>query len=261
MKKILCLTLAAVLLLGLFGCSATAPLPDTRPSETESAGLVETTSPPETTGWTEGTQPPATTVPDQTQATDPPKTTEGTEPAQQQKPKDNTGKQEDETKPTDPPETQPTQPVTKPTDPPPTQPPETQPPETQPPETQPPTTEPPETTPPRTEPPETEPPTETTEPPTEATDPPTEPAGCQHDWMCVHHAEEGHWRAGIMCDCGWVAYGNPDELVALWNAHSASFPAAESLFNHGGFGCIDEWIVDTPAYDEWVCRHCGEPKP
>lgn len=64
-----------------------------------------------------------------------------------------------------------------------------------------------------------------------------------------------------MCDCGWAVYGDPDELVALWNAHSASYPAAESLFEHGGFGCMDEWIVDTPAYDEWVCRHCGEPKP
>ena len=63
-----------------------------------------------------------------------------------------------------------------------------------------------------------------------------------------------------MCDCGWTVYGAPDELVALWNAHSASYPAAESLLDHGGFGSMDKWIVDTPAYDEWVCRHCGEPK-
>lgn len=126
------------------------------------------------------------------------------------------------------------------------------------------TTEP--TTPPATEPPYTEPTeppaTEPTESVTEPTDPhPTEEAGCAHEWMCIHHNEEGHWRAGIACDCGWTVYGDPDELAALWNAHSASYPPTESLFYHGGFGSMDEWIVDKPAYDEWVCRHCGEPKP
>ena len=108
-------------------------------------------------------------------------------------------------------------------------------------------------------------PTDPTEPEqTQPTEPqetmPTEPTGCQHDWVCVTHAEVGHWRAGIMCDCGWTVYGDPGELTALWNAHSASFPPAESLFEHGGFGSMDEWIVDTPAYDEWVCQHCGQRK-
>ena len=88
-----------------------------------------------------------------------------------------------------------------------------------------------------------------------------EPARCNHEWKCIHHPEEGHWRAGIICDCGWTVYGDPSELTALWNAHSASYPPAESLFDHGGFGSMDEWIVDKPAYDEWVCRLCGEPKP
>ena len=125
-------------------------------------------------------------------------------------------------------------------------------PTTQPEETKP--TTPPETTP--TQPPETKP--EETEPPT--TTPPTGPAGCSHEWKCIHHPEEGHWRAGITCDCGWTVYGDPGELTALWNAHSASYPPVESLFDHGGFGSMDEWIVDKPAYDEWVCRHCGEPK-
>ena len=125
-------------------------------------------------------------------------------------------------------------------------------PTTQPEETKP--TTPPETTP--TQPPETKP--EETEPPT--TTPPTGPAGCSHEWKCIHHPEEGHWRAGITCDCGWTVYGDPGELTALWNAHSASYPSVESLFDHGGFGSMDEWIVDKPAYDEWVCRHCGEPK-
>ena len=123
---------------------------------------------------------------------------------------------------------------------------------TTPPETTP--TNPPETTP--TQPPETKP--EETEPPT--TTPPTQPVVCNHEWKCIHHPEEGHWRAGIICDCGWTVYGDPGELTALWNAHSASYPSVESLFDHGGFGSMDEWIVDKPAYDEWVCRHCGEPK-
>ena len=87
---------------------------------------------------------------------------------------------------------------------------------------------------------------------------PTEPAGCTHDWQCVHHDEEGHWLAGIICDCGWTVYGSPDEFSAAWNAHSASFPPEESLFEHGGYGCADEWVVDTPAYEEWYCSLCGE---
>ena len=123
---------------------------------------------------------------------------------------------------------------------------------TQPEETKP--TTPPETTP--TQPPETKP--EETELPTST--PPTQPTGCSHEWKCIYHPEEGHWRAGIICDCGWTVYGNPGELTALWNAHSASYPPVESLFDHGGFGSMDDWIVDKPAYDEWVCRHCGEPK-
>ena len=125
-------------------------------------------------------------------------------------------------------------------------------PTTQPEETKP--TTPPETTP--TQPPETKP--EETELPTST--PPTQPTGCSHEWKCIHHPEEGHWRAGIICDCGWTVYGDPGELTALWNAHSASYPPVESLFDHGGFGSMDDWIVDKPAYDEWVCRHCGEPK-
>lgn len=89
---------------------------------------------------------------------------------------------------------------------------------------------------------------------------PTEPTSCSHDWKATHHEEKGHWRAGIVCDCGWTVYGTAGELVAKWNAHSASYPAEEALFNHGGYGSADKWIVDEPAYDEWVCRHCGESK-
>ena len=150
-----------------------------------------------------------------------------------------------------PPETRPvfTEPATEPT--------ETV--ETQPPEMEPASTEPDQTDPQleETKPVETEP----TEPETEPTEPaPTEPTECQHDWTCIHHAEEGHWVAGVACSCGWTVYGDPAELVSLWNTHSASYPAMESLLYHGGYGSIDSWVVDKPAYEEWVCRYCGSPK-
>lgn len=107
----------------------------------------------------------------------------------------------------------------------------------------------------------TEPETKPTVPVTTPTEPkPDEPTGCAHDWTCIHHDEVGHWKAGIVCDCGWAVYGDADELVAKWNAHSASYPAEEAFFNHGGYGSADEWIVDEPAYDKWVCRLCGESK-
>lgn len=181
-----------------------------------------------------------------------------------------------ETRPTESPASQ--VPEAMPTEPVDTAPPETEPMETVPPPTQqpaatepsiPPATEPPPTVPPVIEP--AQPPTEASEPiptqpipsepipiepaPTEPT--PTEPVECSHDWKCIHHDEEGHWLAGIICDCGWVIYGSPDEVSAAWNAHSVSFPPEESLIEHGGFGCVDEWVVDAPAYEEWHCSLCG----
>ena len=245
MKKNLNLLLAAVLILGLCGCTQPEPPDSSEPAVTVSTGAMETIALPEMTA--PQTEPEETgEASEPSMVTEPTEATEATESLQQEKPKENTGKQKEETKPNDPPATEPTQPATEPTNPPSTEPPETQPPETQSPETEPAETEPMEMEPPATEPPATQ---------------PTEPAGCQHDWECIHHAEAGHWRAGIVCDCGWTVYGDPDELVALWNTHSTSYPPSESLFDHGGYGSADEWIVDTPAYDEWVCRHCGEPKP
>lgn len=259
MKKLIALIL--ILSLVLVGCT----VPDSDPTASSSPDLqqgapTEGTSPQtDPTDAQEGTRPgPATSDPTSTNPSVPDSTENGTEGTKPAWPTEGTTPTEPKstspqatekpTTPTTPPE------ETRPTTPPettPTNPPETTP--TNPPETTP--TNPPETTP--TQPPETKP--EETEPPT--TTLPTEPAGCNHEWKCIHHPEEGHWRAGIICDCGWTVYGEPGELTALWNAHSASFPPAESLFDHGGFGSMDEWIVDKPAYDEWVCRHCGEPKP
>ena len=243
MRKLLAIFL--VLSLVLVGC--TAPDSDTTassvPDLNQSAPSESTSSQTDPTDHLgDENSGPVTSDPTSTNPSVPDSTengTEGTKPAGSTE-----GTTPTEPKPTSPQATEkPTTPTTPPEETKPTTPPETTP------------TNPPETTP--TQPPETKP--EETEPPT--TTLPTEPAGCNHEWKCIHHPEEGHWRAGIICDCGWTVYGDPGELTALWNAHSASFPPAESLFDHGGFGSMDEWIVDKPAYDEWVCRHCGEPKP
>ena len=227
-RKILCILLVCCLLL-FAGCrEPVPPLVNTTATE-PSITAVEPTA-----GTTETTT--AATEPEETQATEaatPPTEPQATEPTKAP------------TQPTDPTEpSKPEQTIPKPTEPAPTKP---APPETVPPE---PPTE--ETVPPTTEPEQTQ--------PAETEPAPTEPTECQHNWVSIPHAEVGHWRAGIMCDCGWTVYGDPDRLTALWNAHSASFPPAESLFEHGGFGSMDEWIVDTPAYDEWVCQHCGQRK-
>ena len=227
-RKIICILLVCCLLL-FTGCREPVPLlvntTATEPSITAlepTAGTTETTTAATEPEETQATE--AATVPTEPQATEPTKAP---------------------TQPTDPTEpSKPEQTIPKPTEPAPTEPTPT---ETVPPE--PPTGE---TVPPTTEPEQTQ--------PTETKPAPTEPTECQHDWVSIHHAEVGHWRAGIMCDCGWTVYGDPGELTALWNAHSASFPPAESLFEHGGFGSMDEWIVDTPAYSEWVCQQCGQPK-
>ena len=227
-RKILCIMLVCCLLL-FAGCrEPVPPLVNTTATEPSiaavepTAGTTETTTAATESEETQATE--AATAPTEPQATD--STKAPTQPT-------------DPTKPSKPEQT-----IPKPTEPAPTEP---TPPETVPPE---PPTE--ETVPPTTEPEQTQ--------PTETEPAPTEPTECQHNWVSIPHAEVGHWRAGIMCDCGWTVYGDPDELTVLWNAHSASFPPAESLFEHGGFGSMDEWIVDTPAYDEWVCQHCGQRK-
>lgn len=243
MKKLIALLL--VLSLVLVGCAA----PDSDPTASSAPDLNQSTSSESTSSQTDPTDPleggnsgPVTSDPTGTTPTVPDSTENGTEGTKPAGPTE--GTTPTETEPTTPQATEkPTTPTTPHEETKPTTPPETTP------------TNPPETTP--TQPPETKP--EETEPPT--TTPPTGPAGCSHEWKCIHHPEEGHWRAGIICDCGWTVYGDPGELTALWNAHSASYPPVESLFDHGGFGSMDEWIVDKPAYDEWVCRHCGEPKP
>ena len=236
MKKSLALILGLCIFLS--ACTAGNPTetigdPTLPPTSSQTTA---TTAPAETGGADETAEP---SVPDSTQPSETSDPTEATHPAATV-PVDK--EDTDTPKQTEPKETEPPA-ITQPS----TDPPETQPSETKPPETKPEKTETPATDPSVTEPPTTN--------PSE-----TEPQECQHDWLCVHHQEEGHWIAGIICDCGWKVYGESAQLISLWNAHSMSFPTAESLFNHGGYGCVDEWIVDKPAYDEWKCRLCSKPK-
>ena len=246
MKKSLALILGLCILLS--ACTVGNPTetigdPTLPPTSSQTTA---TTAPAETGGTDETAEP---SVPDSTQAGESSEPTEATHPAATVP---SNKEDKDPPKQTEPKETEPPASTQPSTDPPETQPSETKPPETQPSETKPPETKPEETETPATDPSVTEPPT---------TDPSeTEPQECHHDWLCVHHQEEGHWIAGVICDCGWTVYGDPSEITSLWNAHSASYPPAESLFDHGGFGSMDEWIVDKPAYDEWICRHCGETK-
>jgi len=249
MKK--AFVLIMLLALALTGCDVAADVtdPDVTDPTDNSYQTYPTTITPTQTDPTKETVAEGTTVPTETEgkineketSPDSDAVSEPTAPPETVPGKENVNHTEGPQETTPPKQPEPTQPVQPPTETIPTIPTE---PEAEP--TQPPAVP----TVPPTDPPETKP-SEPVE---------TEPKGCSHNWECVHHAEEGHWRAGVVCDCGWTAYGSAEALIALWNEHSASFPAAESLFDHGGYGCVDEWIVDTPAYDEWVCRQCGEKK-
>lgn len=251
MRKIIATIFTMLCLLAFIGCQQRKPdklelfdvgMENTSLDSNQTEGVFRTeekpkVSVPESTEATGGT---IATLDPMTETTVGTEATEETQPSRTSKDETSTKPKADEAKPT------PTQPLPAPTVPKVTQP-----------ETEPtvPTTVPPETEPANPEP--TQPETKPTVPETK----PTEPAGCTHDWQAIHHEEKGRWKAGVVCDCGWVVYGNADELVSKWNAHSASYPAEVALFEHGGYGSADKWIVDEPAYDEWVCRLCREPKP
>ena len=80
----------------------------------------------------------------------------------------------------------------------------------------------------------------------------TEPAACQHSWQEVHHAEKGHEEHYIVCKCGYRCKSN-----AEWLAHAESYSREEQVSSHGSCGSADIYVVDSPAYTEWVCSKCG----
>lgn len=207
------------------------PQPSTHPTKAVVATEATESTPTENPQESEETVATTATEPPGTETTVPPNKQEGKLPTEPTKPKTENPDPEDT-------EAEPSEPATAPSVPEPTQP----------------KSEP-------TVPETTEPETEPTIPVTAPTKPkPKEPTECSHDWQVIHHEEKGYWKAGVICDCGWAVYGKVDEVVAKWNAHSASYPSEEALFEHGGYGSVDKWVVDQPAYDEQVCRHCGETK-
>lgn len=255
MKKILSLTLAAALLLGLIGCKVQSPPVDTRPPVMESTGTTESTAPPETTAPAtdpteseaiQSTEPSEVTAP--TQSTE---ATEATEPTQPQKPKENTGKQEDATKPTDPTATEPTQPATEPTDPPTTQPTETTPPETQPDETKPAETEPPTTEAPTTEPPSTEPAPESTEPETcEITeDFKRQVAQYAIQYLNQYRAEAGVQACTYLPGMTLVAEYRADQLTWNFSHSTADKRAALAYYQYGRY--VDATLAGLSESDSY----------
>ena len=226
-----CAVLILILILAMVSCKAcrnTAVPVESTAAATDAVETIEVeTSAPETTEQTE--VPAETTSASETEPTEtePVETVPSTEPVPSHAPDSGKeDKQEPEVKPTEPktPETKPaeTTPQVKPTEPKPTEPkvPETKPAETQPSHSE----------------------------ETQA----TEPAVCQHSWQEIHHAEKGHEEMYDVCNCG-ARFKTTSE----WIAHRDSYDAAEALANHGGHGSAKVYVVDSPAYTEWVCSKCG----
>lgn len=87
-----------------------------------------------------------------------------------------------------------------------------------------------------------------TEPPTEPT-----PTECSHTWQETYHEEVGHDEGRAVCACG-ERFANSTE----WYTHLKSYSAVDAILYHGYYGTGSDYIIDTPAYTEWVCSRCGE---
>lgn len=237
------LTIAAVLILGLFGCDAASPPPDTVPSVTEAVAYAESTAPPETAEpMTEATEPPTTapTVPaETTEATEPTEAANSTEPTQG-KPKEQEFKPSTQT-----PATEPTQPTaTQPSKP-------TEPAQTEPPETQPPETESPATEPPMTEPPATEPPTEATEPePYEITaDFKRQVAQYARQYINQYRREAGVSACTYLPGMTLVAEYRADQLTYNFSHSTADKREALAYYQYGRY--VDATLAGLPESESY----------
>lgn len=226
-----CAILILILILAMVSCKAcrntAVPVESTAAATDAVETIAVETSAPETTEQTE--VPAETTSATETEPTEtePVETVPSTEPVPSHAPDSGKeDKQEPEVKPTEPktPETKPaeTTPQVKPTEPKPTEPKPTEPkvPETQPSHSE----------------------------ETQA----TKPAACQHSWQEVYHAEKGHEEHYVVCACGYRCKSNSD-----WIAHTKNYSKEEMVLNHGSSSSADIYVVDSPAYTEWVCSKCG----
>ena len=80
----------------------------------------------------------------------------------------------------------------------------------------------------------------------------TKPTTCQHSWQEVHHAEKGHEETFVVCKCGYRCKSSTE-----WIAHKNSYSAEDALLSHTSYGDTTSYVVDSPAYTEWVCSKCG----
>ena len=237
------LTIAAVLLLGLFGCDAASPPPDTGPSVTEAVAYAESTAPPETAEpMTEASEPPtaAPTVPaDTTEATEPTESADSTEPTQG-KPKEQESKAPTQTPAAEPPQPTATQPAT------PTEPAQTEPPETQPPETEPPATEPP-----MTEPPAMQPPTEATEAePYEITaDFKRQVAQYARQYINQYRREAGVSACTYLPGMTLVAEYRADQLTYNFSHSTADKREALAYYQYGRY--VDATLAGLPESESY----------
>lgn len=217
------LTIAAVLIFGLFGCDAASPPPDTGPSVTESVAYAESTAPPETTEpMTEATVPPtaAPTVPAETlEATVPSVSADSTE-STQGKPKEQESKPPTQTSATEP--TQPT--VAQPATP---------------------------TEPAQTEPPATEPPTEATEPePYEITaDFKRQVAQYAHQYINQYRREAGVSACTYLPGMTLVAEYRADQLTYNFSHSTADKREALAYYQYGRY--VDATLAGLPESESY----------
>lgn len=80
----------------------------------------------------------------------------------------------------------------------------------------------------------------------------TEPDGCQHNWQEIHHDEVGHEEWFVVCKCGYRC-----KTSAEWGTHVDSYSLEDALLYHTSNASSKDYVVDTPAYTEWICSNCG----
>ena len=91
-------------------------------------------------------------------------------------------------------------------------------------------------------------------------------AALGHDWGYTHTDEVGHYDAMLTCTCGWSC-SESEAAAAGYNVAEYWFIHHQGYYQYmGTIGANDHsyswtyppenWIVDTPAFDEWTCSRC-----
>lgn len=100
-------------------------------------------------------------------------------------------------------------------------------------------------------------------PPVTEAPPVTEPPHV-HSWVKHHHDAVGHWgkEHALKCNkCGWTcsesqAKAAGMDIYSYWQI--MHLEVVDKNHSYSSFEKdTNEWIEDSPAYDEWVCSGCG----